>query len=117
MGYNLFLDDVRSPMCLGLLISWETVKNYNAFVNIITDKGLPDFISFDHDLCWEDIDKDPFSESFVEKTGMDCAKWLVEYCTKNKLSLPKWQVHSLNVDGKKNIISLLKSYEKSTQTK
>ena len=108
--YNLFLDDFRSPMSLKTTLAWETVRNYNEFTRIISSRGLPDFISFDHDLCIEDINK---QEGFKEKTGLDCAKWLVEYCMKKKLPLPRWQVHSLNVEGKKNIESYLRSYEKS----
>jgi hypothetical protein len=114
--YNLFLDDVRKPSCLGLVLTWEVVRNYDQFVKIITEKGLPGFISFDHDLCWEDINKDPFSEGFKEQTGADCARWLVEYCMgKGNLPLPKWQIHSMNDGGRMAIKSILTSYEKFIQ--
>ena len=45
-----------------------------------------------------------------EKTGYDCAKWLVEYCLDNDLSLPKYQVHSMNPVGKKNILDYLSNF-------
>lgn len=108
--YNLFLDDCRNPLCLGLLLHFEVVRNYDQFVKIITERGLPDFISFDHDLCWEDNNKNN-NEVFKEKTGFDCAKWLVWYCIEKHLPLPKYQCHSLNIFGKKNILDLLKYYE------
>lgn len=83
--------------------------------------GLPDAICFDHDLgdCVElDARERGLSKKEArklkqqEKTGMDCAKWLVDYCIDNKLKLPKWNVQSANPCGKENIISLLKSFEK-----
>lgn len=89
--YNLFLDDVRQPGSVESYINnqvlqvlyrnttWVIVRNYNDFVNTIKERGLPEIISFDHDLA--DINYDPQTqqESFVynEKTGYDCAKWLV----------------------------------------
>lgn len=38
-----------------------------------------------------------------EKTGYDCAKWLVDFCIDNKLKFPNYQVHSLNPIGSKRI--------------
>lgn len=67
MSYNLFLDDVRYPYiknCNDKIFSayhytnfkpfkvekWIIARNYDEFVDIITSKGLPKLISFDHDL-------------------------------------------------------------------
>jgi hypothetical protein len=64
--YNLFLDDIRHPYdCIIYMSSpgiyskydWETVRNHDEFVAFITKNGLPDLISFDHDLS--DIDYYP----------------------------------------------------------
>lgn len=123
--YNLFLDDVRQPSEPGNYMSpvnlrslyqeqeWVTVRNYNDFVKYITENGLPDLVSFDHDLA--DIHYDPTTckESFeyTEETGYDCAKWLVMYCDDNGLPLPKYLCHSMNPIGKENIISYLDSYK------
>ena len=120
--YNLFLDDVRNPnVFLDDCRVWETVKDYNGFVRIIQQKGLPTFISFDHDLDWEHYPMNNAKsgkvvlkyEEYKEKTGMDCAKWLVEFCMKTNQPLPEYQVHSMNPIGKLNIQSLLESYKKS----
>jgi len=101
--YNLFLDDVRNAnLFLGDIRTWETVRNYNQFVKIIQERGLPSFISFDHDL----------DEEYVNKTGFDCAKWLIEYCMKTSQPLPDFQVHSMNPVGKLNIQNVLNSYKK-----
>jgi hypothetical protein len=36
---------------------------------------------------------------------------LNNYCLKNELPIPKWNVHSANPVGKENISFLLKNYE------
>jgi len=123
---KLFLDDVRT---LDMIYpkenhkDWVIVRSYHEFVNYIKKFGLPTFISFDHDLGFEhtrwyfengghENPPDPFDTDFKEKTGYDCAKFLVDYCLSNKKSLPIWQVHSHNPVGSKNIRSYLKNFEK-----
>ena len=117
MVYNLFLDDVRNPedafwyMHLPIYnqLKWEVVRSYDEFVKIIEEKGLPMTLSIDHDLAdfhyktmnhGDTINYD----NLTEKTGYDCAKWLVDYCVDNKLTLPKdIYIHSMNPVGRKNI--------------
>jgi hypothetical protein len=107
---KLYLDDVRNPQSKG----WYIVRTYEDFTSWITENGLPDEISFDHDLA--QIDNDPSSgrESFkyYEKTGYDAAKWLCEYCWTNGLPIPKWNVHSANPVGRDNITQLIENFEK-----
>ncbi|PIF44365.1 hypothetical protein CLU96_1329 [Chryseobacterium sp. 52] len=114
----LFLDDIRYPIeayhytrqDVFLRKDWHIVRNYEQFVNRILEKGLPEMISFDHDLA--DVhDLKPNSEEYTEKTGYDCAKWLIEYCMDNYLDLPKFYCHSMNPVGKKNILSLLENFK------
>ena len=54
-NYNLFLDDVRIPTH----VTWvdfprdqhySVVRNYQEFVDLITLRGLPKFVCYDHDL-------------------------------------------------------------------
>ena len=124
MGYNLFLDDVRLPGEVGNYIypvdikplyrlgEWEIVRSYDSFISIILERGLPELVSFDHDLA--DVHYDPMtcreSFSYHDKTGLDCALWLTEYCRNNNINLPRFLVHSLNPDGKENILALLNGY-------
>ena len=75
------------------------MRNYEEFVKHIEENGLPEEISFDHDLG-EDI-----------KTGYDCAKWLCNYCWTNGIPIPTYNVHSANPVGRDNIIGVLKSFE------
>ena len=107
---KLYLDDVRTPNSEG----WEIVRSYNDFIAWIQENGLPDEVSFDHDLA--DVHYDPQttkqSFSYHETTGYDAAKWLCDYCWTNGLPIPSWNVHSANPVGRDNIIQILKSFEK-----
>ncbi|UKB78904.1 cyclic-phosphate processing receiver domain-containing protein [Chryseobacterium sp. MEBOG07] len=113
----LFLDDIRYPIeayhytkqDIFLRSGWHIVRNYEQFVNRILEKGLPEMISFDHDLADVHYLKQD-SQEYVEKTGYDCAKWLIEYCMDNYLDLPQFYCHSMNPVGKENILSLLKNF-------
>lgn len=115
MSYKLFLDDVRYPSHVTWVEMpngpWVTVRNYNDFVKHITSNGLPEFIAFDHDLGEEHyIVGKPKYDEYKEKTGYDCAKWLIEYCLDNSKLFPKYVVHSMNPIGKMNIIALIENF-------
>lgn len=109
-GKFLFLDDIRFPyeayeythQSIFLQEKWEITRNYNEFVEWITKNGLPGFISFDHDLA--DI------QLHSEKTGFECAKWLVDYCLDNNLDCPKFYCHSMNPVGRDKINGLLEQF-------
>ena len=108
MSYNLFLDDVRDPnKFLNDLRTWVVVRNYDQFVDTITNKGLPDFVSFDHDLEISHYGINLGDIKQLERTGYDCAKWLIEYCMKTSQPLPNFQIHSMNPVGTINISQLL----------
>ena len=120
---KLFLDDLRIPKdAIGLVPDimnkfywsndWIIVRNFWEFCNYIQKFGLPDYISFDHDLADNHYDINyEFSEN-DEKTGYECAKWLVDWCFDNKKLLPDFFVHSANPVGKQNINSYLLNSKK-----
>jgi hypothetical protein len=120
----LYLDDLRTPTeTIPNFEEWYVVRDYKQFVEWINKNGLPDYISFDHDLGdehMEDYWKYQFKgiptidyDTFTEKTGLDCAKWLVEYVEKNKTNLPRLLgVHSANPIGASNIQNFLNGYKK-----
>lgn len=121
----LYLDDQRTPVNqLPGYKPWVVVRNYNEFVNYIQEYGVPDFISWDHDLCKEHMEdyfeqvvrmgwQAPSYHLYKEKTGLDCAKFLVEYAQDNKLeTFPKGSVHSHNPVGALNIQSYLNGFKK-----
>jgi hypothetical protein len=129
---KLFLDDVRIPKdAIGLVPNkhnkfywendWEIVTNYDDFVEYIELNGVPNFVSFDHDLG--DTAMDEYFrnvatkgtldyDNIKEMTGLDCAKFLVEYCADENQPLPEYLVHSANPAGKKNIESYLENAKK-----
>lgn len=112
----LWLDDVRDPHENDWLVfspihpPYEVVwvKDYTEFTHYIGLWGTPDAICFDHDL--NDIHETENGE--IEKTGMDCAKWLIDYCIDNNKPLPKWNCQSANPVGRNNINSLLNNFKK-----
>jgi hypothetical protein len=125
---RLFLDDVRDPKdCVSYMKDdvyeekWDIVRTYDEFVNYITKNGIPDEVSFDHDLSDEHYDPSMYGvsieyvkkyDTFKEKTGYDCAKWLSQYCIDNVIPMPKCYVHSMNPVGRDNIWSVLNSLSK-----
>lgn len=130
--YNLYLDDLRVPKDsfsytknpIYTDLEWIIVRTYDDFVKYVTINGLPEIVSFDHDLADEHYHTDMYEgtliysrhyENFVEKTGYDAVKWLVDYCIDNKKNFPKWYLHTMNPAGKENmktyILNYLKHYE------
>ena len=51
-------------------------------------------------------------QQYKEKTGLECAKWLIDYCIDNKQKLPNYLCHSQNPVGKDNILGLLDNFNK-----
>ncbi len=113
----LYLDDVRIPKT----DNWEIVRNYDEFVAHINLHGLENYevISLDHDLGEGamveyytnvkpnyELDYNRISE----KTGMDCARYLVAEAMNKKIPLPTIYVHSANPIGAANIIGYVNNY-------
>jgi hypothetical protein len=127
---KLFLDDIRIPKDAITLVpsnlnkmywekDWDIVRNFDEFLQYLMSSGVPDLISFDHDLAdfhydfkpedYEAMGEDELITRFgsKEKTGLDCAKILVDYCIVAKKPLPEYIVHSANPTGKENIEKFL----------
>lgn len=124
----LFLDDERKPYDVKWVrlpfATWEIARNYNEFVILVTKYGVPKFVSFDHDLADEhyevmlkEVEAQQYTFFFEddqggmnltfdygkEKTGYDCAKFLVDFCANNGYKFPEYEVHSMNPVGGKRI--------------
>lgn len=96
MRYNLYLDDERMPKTD---TKFFIVRNYKDFVYTIQKNGIPQYISFDHDLG------DKFD-------GYDCANWLYTACMLSKTKLPdnfNYNVHSANPVGAKRIVACMEN--------
>lgn len=129
----LFLDDIRTPEQAFAYTNflpfktqeWQIVRSHNEFIEFVGKNGLPEFISFDHDLAdshytpehlWTDYDKSKEwqdAQKHTEKTGFDSARWLVDYCLDNELECPRYYCHSMNPVGKDKIIGLLDSFTRN----
>lgn len=117
----LWLDDCRDPYAnpdwlvfspIGKDVDVIWCKSYDEFVDYLNQHvPLPDAICFDHDLG------DPMADDNGqnEKTGYDCAKFLVSMCQNMKLKLPAFNSQSSNPAGKERIISLLNNFKKFQQ--
>ncbi len=96
----LWLDDFRNPkdyIVEECNVIW--IKNYETFCKYIEENGLPDIICFDHDLG-------------EEKSGYDCAKYLVNYCQQHNLDIPEYDIQSSNPVGRDNIKGLMDGWHK-----
>jgi hypothetical protein len=125
-NYHLFLDDVRNPEDVTWVklpeCNWIIARSYEEFRTVIWNKGIPKFVSYDHDLS-DDHYENYHSiyangelgidyDKFTEKTGYDCAKFLVNECNKLAAKHPDYVVHSMNPVGKQNIINYVESYNR-----
>ena len=113
----LYLDDVRIPT----EGNWEVVRNYDEFVAHIKLNGLENYevISLDHDLGESAMQEyytnvKPYYEldykRIDEKTGMDCARFLVAESVSKNIPLPQIYVHSANPIGTHNILGYINNY-------
>lgn len=98
MYQQLFIDDLRQPPSP----DWVVVRSYAQALAYFDRHGIPNHISFDHDLGELDGSLLP--------TGMDIVKALVEGVLDGRYVLPRdfgYEVHSANPVGRANIIGLM----------
>ena len=133
MKMKIYLDDVRTPVNT----DWVVVRSYDEFVGKVRELGLENIevISLDHDLG-DTAMKEYFNNvspnytldysNIEEKTGMDCAKWLVDYYYDNYnfsedlisrkskkligITFPKVYTHSANPIGSSNIMGYINNF-------
>ena len=128
---KIYLDDVRTPVEK----DWVVVRNYEQFVDLVSKTGLENIaiISLDHDLGDTAMQEyynnvSPFYKldysNIHEKTGYDCAKWLVNYYydnyhdeskTRNQkrkggIDFPPVYTHSANPIGSANIMGYINNF-------
>jgi hypothetical protein len=90
----LYIDDIRTPQ----LQCWDIVRSSKEAIDWVDRNGIPDLISFDHDLGGDD-------------TSMVFLKQLVEKYPKGYTF--KYYIHSANPIGKLNIQSFIDSWKKA----
>jgi len=113
---KIYLDDVRTPVEK----NWVVVRSYDEFIAKVNEIGLEniDFISLDHDLgdsAMKEWHKNVYHNytldynSITEKTGYDCAKWLVEQWMEGQ-SVVDVYTHSANAIGSANIMGYINNF-------
>ena len=133
MKQKIYLDDIRTPVNT----DWVVVRSYDEFVEKVRELGFEniDVISLDHDLGDTAMNEyfNNVSPNYTldysnieEKTGMDCAKWLVDYYYDNYnfaedlisrkskkingIPFPKVYTHSANPIGSANIMGYINNF-------
>lgn len=114
---RIYLDDKRTPVEK----DWIVVRSYDEFVQKVEEIGLDriELMSLDHDLGKTAIEEyfNNVSKNYIldynnieEKTGYDCAKWLVNKSMDSGIDLPLIYVHSANPIGSANIMGYINNY-------
>ena len=132
MGYNLFLDDVRSPYrdmgymkyrgVVGVYqdIEWVIIRNFEEFKEAIDTNGIPNIISYDHDLGDEQYHPSMYegqeayeavATQFTEKTGKECVEYLISKLEGSPH--PRYIIHSQNPVGVQRIEQVIEWYNKN----
>ena len=125
MKKRIYLDDVRTPLSpnnewVDGIEEWTVVRSYDEFVKTVTEIGLENIevISLDHDLGdsamkeWHTNVYHNYKldyNNITEKTGYDCAKWLVEQWMDGKPVVDVY-THSANAIGSANIMGYINNY-------
>jgi hypothetical protein len=121
----IYLDDTRTPLSsnnewVDWNPEWTVVRSYDEFVNKVNEIGLENIeqISLDHDLDRTAMNEWLYNtvknytinyDNIKEKTGYDCAKWLVEQWKKGK-PVVTVVTHSANAIGSANIMGYINHY-------
>jgi hypothetical protein len=122
MKYKLFLDDMRIPgevnwveLPKGI---WIIARSLEDFISCIENLGLPEFVSYDCDLCAEHYQtlfkfKEKYTlnyKDFYTPCGINCAEYLLNYCKKNNCQHPPFIAHTLNIYGKIFIEEMIEKF-------
>ena len=123
--YRIYLDDIRTPVSpnnewVEGVEEWTVVRSYDEFVQKVNSVGLEniEIISLDHDLGDTAMNEWLYGvtknysinyDNITEKTGYDCAKWLVNEWMDGK-PVVRVVTHSANAIGSANIMGYINNY-------
>jgi hypothetical protein len=92
---KIYVDDKRTPVDN----NWTIVRSYHDFLFIINQSfDKINLISFDYLLN---------DSNAPEKTGLDCAKYLIDYCNMNHKLLPTILAHDDFIIGAQEIVQFI----------
>lgn len=98
MNWSLFLDDLRDVSYVPHRSNFKVARSTDEAITLVDKYGIPEFISFDHDLGETD-------------RAMDFLKIL--YSKFPDGPVPEFQIHSSNPVGRDNISSYMDSWKRS----
>ena len=95
---KIYVDDKRTPIDK----DWTIVRSYHDFIFLVNQSfDLIKMVSLDYHLN---------DKNTPEKTGLDCAKYLIDYCKKNHKNPPRVFAHDRDVIGSQEIVQLVNNH-------
>lgn len=130
LEYALYLDDCRLPTATvkvpkfeddgvdALELPWVIARTHEEFVAILNERGIPRYVTLDHDLYEEHmkmyfhmkeegIEEIDYTQ-FQYKTGVEACKLLVEVY-KMGIVMPYINLHTHNRYGREVMLDVLRS--------
>lgn len=106
----LWIDEIRNPFDgwaerYGPFPPDEIIwaKNYDEVLTFLEKRGCPDEVCFDHDLG---------ETGENERNGLTCAKAIIDYCMKNNIDIPAYNIQSSNPVGRENIQCIMNGWHR-----
>jgi hypothetical protein len=95
---NIYVDSKKTPIDK----DWTVVRSYHDFILLINQSF--DFIKI--------VSLDYYLNDAVspEKTGLDCVKYLIDYCDKNHKFLPRIFTHSRDITSAQEIVTSVNNH-------
>lgn len=121
----VYVDDLRLPIQrLEGYADWVVCRSWAEWVEYLSMRGVPDHVSFDHDLAQEHLDdfrKYEFEGiaainygDFKQWTGLGCAQYYCEFCELHNLEMKGVAAHCTERPlGARNIRETLNAYKAS----
>jgi hypothetical protein len=95
-----------------LTIKWYRVRTIDRMIEFIGTKGMPNIISFDHDLepIHYNINTNTIDYTEYPTTGYSCCEFVIEILKRTQLPCTLL-VHSMNPLGRDRILELIENYK------
>lgn len=113
-GYKLFLDDERMPSGVDWVDlptrvdgHWVIVRDFWEFKEVIRERGIPEFVSFDYVLI-----NSPNPRARESRfTGKDCAEYLAMCCMREDRPFPPHTIHTSDPEFARKIAEVISYLE------
>jgi ribA/ribD-fused uncharacterized protein len=122
MKYKLFLDDNRRVKDVTWVTlpngPWVVARSYEDFIFLVAQYGVPEFVTYDCDLCVEHYRAffalgQHYVKKYVDfetKCGIDCVNFLLDYCHAKKENHPPFIIHTKNHYAAEHMFKLISNF-------